>query len=218
MNIKLVIFDLDGTLLDTLGSLSAACNAALKAKDLPLHSNSDYCNMIGNGITKLVELSLPSHMRTESNIEEQKQLFLHLYTQNISLNTTIYNGIEHLLYELENMGIMLAVASNKFHSGTTQLVSDFFGNRKFVAVYGNRDGVAFKPDPAIVEDIIAIAKVNKDEVVYIGDSEVDIQTARNAGIKNIGVSWGLRGTEELISAKADIIVDNVSQILEYIRK
>lgn len=217
MKIKLVIFDLDGTLLNTIGGLSEACNVALESKGFPIHNDADYCHMIGNGITKLIERAIPENMRTESNINNVRVEFLRFYTNNITLNTTPYDGVMELLCELEKMGIMLAVASNKFHSGTVELVRHFFGDREFIAVCGNRDDVPLKPSPKIVEDIITKSGVLKSEVLYVGDSEVDIQTARNAGVISIGVSWGLRGEEEFIAAKADIIIDRASQVLDYVK-
>lgn len=216
MKIKLVVFDLDGTLLDTIGSLSAACNALLESKGFPIHDDSEYCYMIGNGIAKLVERAMPQEVRTESNINAMKREFLQFYTKNITLNTTPYDGVIELLAELQNLGVMLAVASNKFHSGTVELVDHFFGDREFVAICGNKEGVPLKPNPTILEDIISKAGVDRGEVLYVGDSGVDIHTARNAGVKNIGVSWGLRAREELIEAKADAIIDYPSQVLDYL--
>ena len=218
MRTKLVIFDLDGTLINSIGGLSAACNAALESNGFPLHSDAEYCLMVGNGIAKLVERAMPEALRTESSINALKMEFLRIYTNNIALNTVPYDGVVELLFELESMGVMLAVASNKFHSGTVELVDTFFSEREFIAVCGNREGVPLKPDPQIVDDIISKAGVLKSEVLYVGDSEVDIQTARNAGVTSVGVSWGLRGEQELIAAKADVIIDKALQLLDYFKE
>ena len=217
MGIKLVIFDLDGTLINSIGGLSAACNAALDFNELPTHTDADYCMMIGDGIAKLVERAMPENMRTESNIEKIKKEFLQLYTKNITLKTTPYHGVIQLLYDLEAQGVMIAVASNKFHSGTVELVQKFFGDNHFIAVSGNVEGTPLKPNPQIVYDIISRSGVLKSEVLYVGDSEVDIQTAHNAGVTSIGVSWGLRGRGELVAAKADVIVDYAHQIFDYVK-
>lgn len=216
MSTKLVIFDLDGTLLDTIETLSMACNNALALNGFPMHPIPDYCQMIGNGIAKLVERAMPQESRSESNINGVKGDFVRLYTQNISLGTKPYDGVDKLLCDLESMGIILAVASNKFQSGTEELVSYFFGERNFLAVCGNMPAVPLKPDPTIVEKIIEKAGVSKADVIYIGDSGVDMQTARNAGIKSIGVSWGLRDVEELKRAGADIIIHHPSEVLDYV--
>ena len=218
MGIKLVIFDLDGTLINSIGGLSAACNAALETNGFPTHSDADYCQMVGNGIGKLVERAMPEHMRTEENIHNIKNEFLQFYTNNISLNTSPYSGVTQLLSDLERLGVILAVASNKFHSGTVELVKTFFGDNHFIAVSGNIEGTPLKPHPQIVEDIITKSGVLKSEVLYVGDSDVDIETARNAGVTSVGVSWGLRGREELIAAKADVIIDYAHQLLDYVKE
>ncbi len=211
--IKLVIFDLDGTLLNTIGDLAESCNVVLARKGLPQHNYADYCSFVGNGIMRLVERAIPEPMRQDDLIEEIRRDFVEHYTANIATHTTPYDGIMELLAELYRKGVILAVASNKFQAGTEKLVAKFFPNIKFVSVLGQRVSIPLKPDPTIVEETLAVANVSKSETLYVGDSGIDIQTAQNAGVRSVGVSWGFRTIEELSECGADHIIDHPRAIL-----
>lgn len=215
-NTELVIFDLDGTLLDTIGDLAVACNACLALRGLPQHTYEDYCHFVGNGIMRLVERALPEPLRTPENVALVRADFVKYYTAHIDCHTRPYDGIPELLRELARRGVRLAVASNKFQAGTEKLIREYFPRIEFVAVRGNRDGVPLKPDTAMIDPIIAAAGVARDRCVMVGDSAVDMQTAHNAGIGSIGVSWGFRDRAELEENRADYIVDTPDELLKVI--
>ncbi len=183
---KIVIFDLDGTLLDTVEDLAVACNAVLAKRELPQHELTDYRDFVGNGIMRLVERALPENLRTPEYVAEVRADFVKYYTANINKHTKVYNGIIPLMAELKSREIALAVASNKFQDGTLKLVKSFFPNQQFVAVLGQRPDVPLKPHPQIIRDIIYITSYTPDKVLYVGDSGIDIQTAKAAGVESVG--------------------------------
>lgn len=210
----LVIFDLDGTLLDTIGDLAVACNSVLAVRGLPQHSYEAYCSFVGNGIMRLVERALPEPLRTPENVALVRADFVRFYTEHIDTYTKPYAGISELLAELVRQGVRLAVASNKFQAGTEKLVRLFFPEIPFAAVLGQRPGVPLKPDPAVVEEILAATGAARERTLYVGDSGIDMQTAAAAGVRSVGVSWGFRAREELVEAGAGRIVDRAGEILE----
>ena len=212
MKHRLVIFDLDGTLLNTIGDLAAACEDMLIRRALPQHTLAEYTSFVGNGIRNLVKRSLPEELRTDEYVEQAKADFVDYYTHNIHNHTLPYEGIAELLSELQRAGVRIAVASNKFHEGTLQLISHFFSDINFVAVYGNREGFPLKPDAQLIEEIMQLGGATNSECVMVGDSAVDIQTAHNAGIASIAVSWGFRSMEELEQANPDHIATSVEQL------
>ncbi len=213
---KLVIFDLDGTLLDTIGDLAAACDYMLKRLNLPAHTKDEYRMFVGNGITRLVERSLPESLRDPGYVANAREIFREYYQAHIDLETLPYPGIPELLDELANRGVKVAVASNKYDAGTKKLISSFFSSVHFSAVFGQREGIPPKPDPQVVWDILEIAGTAASEVLYVGDSGVDVTTARNAGIESIGVTWGFRSREELEESGASHIVDAPDRIPDYL--
>ena len=213
MNTELVIFDLDGTLLDTIGDLAVACNAMLALRGLPQHSYEEYCHFVGNGILRLVERALPEVLRTPENVAAARADFVKYYIDHIDCHTKPYAGIPELLAELKRRGVRMAVASNKFQEGTSKLIARFFPGVEFVAVFGQRPDVPLKPDPAVVDEILARARTPKERVLYVGDSGVDMQTARAAGVRSAGVTWGFRDREELQAAGACHLVDRPDQLI-----
>jgi len=204
----LVIFDLDGTLLDTIGDLAAACNAALALRGLPQHDRAGYCSLVGNGVRKLVERALPEALRTPRTVESALQDFLAYYSAHIDIHTEPYAGIPELLDVLRGRGIRLAVASNKCHEGVVRLIGRFFPDTPFEAVFGQRPGVPLKPDPAVVREIVAGCGVRPDRTLFVGDSGVDMQTATAAGVRPVGVAWGFRSREELVESGAWRLIDS----------
>ncbi len=199
---KLVIFDLDGTLLDTIGDLAAATNYALSQYDFPQHEEQAYRFFVGNGINKLIERALPEDKRTADIISMVKHEFMKYYQVHGEEATRPYPGTVELLHRLAAEGKQLAVASNKFHEGTVALVKHYFPDIDFVSVLGQREGIPVKPSPVIVDEIRAAARVTREETLYIGDSGVDAATALNAGVDFIGVLWGFRPQSELEAAGA----------------
>src|ERR1035437_3937319 len=184
----LIIFDLDGTLLDTVADLAASTNYALKLCGFPTHEPNTFKFFIGNGINKLFERVLPEGEKSEINILMIRQHFLEYYGNHNSELTIPYQGIIKLLQDLQKAGKKLAVASNKYQKGTEELIRHFFPTIEFVAVFGQRENIPTKPDPTIVFDILEIAKVEKREVLYVGDSGVDMLTAQNCEIDAVGVT------------------------------
>ena len=213
---SLLIFDLDGTLLDTVADLAASTNFALSKCGFPTHDTGAYKFFVGNGINKLFERALPEGEKTQDNILQIRHYFLEYYgTHNADL-TTPYPGMVDLLHRLQDAGIKLAVASNKYQKGTEKLIKHFFSDIHFVAVFGQRENVPAKPDPTIVSDILDIANVEKQNVLYVGDSGVDMQTAQNCGVDALAVTWGFRPRAEMQAFSPKYIVDQPSEILSIV--
>ena len=193
MPFKLVIFDLDGTLLDTLEDLGEAVNHALRRRGLPLHGKGEYRLMVGHGIRNLVTSALPERYQdNDAFIDECLADFKQYYSSHIDVHTRPYAGMKELLGELHARGVALAVASNKFQAGTEALIAEFFPGIPFVSILGNREGYPLKPDPEIVREVLVKARYRPEEAVMVGDSATDMATARNGGIRGIAVSWGFR--------------------------
>lgn len=210
---KLVIFDLDGTLLNTIGDLADAVDYVMRSRNLPEHTNAEYRQMVGGGIKRLVERALPAELAAnERYVKECVTQFRRYYVDNIDRYTIPYEGMPELLRKLQSMGIKLAVASNKFQHGTDRLVAKFFGDIDFVAVEGNREGAPLKPDPEIINNILRLTDINREECVMVGDSGIDIRTAKAANIDSIGVSWGFRFAEELYEAGATIVATTMEEL------
>lgn len=150
MDTGLVIFDLDGTLLNTIGDLAVACNAVLAMRGLPQHTYDEYCHFVGNGIMRLVERALPEELRTPYTVAAVRADFVKYYTEHIDVYTKPYEKIPELVAEIVRRGVRIAVASNKFQTGTEKLIRLFFPGVEFAAVFGQREGVPLKPDPAVV--------------------------------------------------------------------
>lgn len=213
-NIRLAIFDLDGTLLDTVADLANATNHALVKCGYPTHPTEAYYQFVGNGINKLFARALPQEARTEENVLRIRAHFVPYYNEHNADDSHPYQGIVELLRKLQEQGILIAVASNKYQQATTKLVHHFFPDIQFAAVYGQREGVAIKPDPTIVNDILQDTGVTREQTIYIGDSGVDMDTARNAGVESIGVGWGFRSEEELREHGASHIVQCAEDIFQ----
>jgi phosphoglycolate phosphatase len=210
---RLFIFDLDGTLLNTIGDLAVGCDHMLSLRGLPTHTYEEYCSFVGNGIMRLVERALPEELRTADYIKSARRDFVDFYIEHIDAHTVPYEGMVELINLLQQRGAKLAVASNKFQAGTEKLIKKFFPSIEWVEICGNREGVPLKPDTALVDMILEKAGIEREGCVMIGDSGVDIQTARNAGIRSVGVSWGFRSRSELEENGADYIADTADELL-----
>lgn len=211
---KLVIFDLDGTLLNTIADLGEACNYALRQLGYSEHALSTYNYMVGNGVRKLVERAEPD--ADAETVERLLAIFREYYDQHSTDNTRPYPGIPELLRTLTDKGVAVAVASNKYQSAVEHIISYFFPDIPFVALAGQVDMRPVKPDPSIVFAILNEHPTPKAEVLYVGDSGVDMETARRACVESVGVSWGFRPVSELRKTYADHIVMNPSEILEIV--
>lgn len=206
---RFVIFDLDGTLIDTIGDLGAAVERALEEGGFPGHSIGEYRSMVGHGIRNLVTRALPEGA-SEDTIDASLKVFKEYYTSHIDVYSRPYPGIHGLLRSLADDGVSIAVASNKFQEGTETLMRRFFPDIPFAAILGNAPGLPLKPDPEVVYKAIG----NAVKAVMVGDSATDIKTARNAGIPAIGVSWGFRPRADL--EIADAVADDVNELRELI--
>lgn len=209
---KLVIFDLDGTLLNTIADLAQSTNHALAELGYPVHDEDSYRQRVGNGINKLFERALPEGEKTEENVLRMRQAFIPYYNIHNADRSLPYPGIPALLQHLQQKGIRLAVASNKYQAATSKLITHYFPDINFAAVLGQRDGIPVKPDPAIVHDILRVCPVPLADVLYVGDSAVDMQTAINARVTSCGVTWGFRPRVELEALCPDHIVDRAEDI------
>lgn len=217
MKNRLAIFDLDGTLLDTIGDLAEACNHMLGLRGLGSHTREEYRAMVGNGILRLVERALPEELRNAEYVAEARRDFLAFYIDHIDCYSRPYDGIRKVLQTLQDEGWTLAVASNKFDAGTKKLIGSFFPEIHFKAIYGNREGFPLKPDAALVELIMEECGATADTTFMVGDSGVDIQTAKAAGVRSVGCSWGFRSRAELEECGADTIVDRPLDLLQILR-
>jgi phosphoglycolate phosphatase len=215
MRYDLVIFDLDDTLLNTIGDLAASVDYVMRSRNLPEHRDAEYRQMVGGGIKRLVERALPASLAAnEAYVEECVAQFRRYYVENIDRHTHPYDGMPALLHRLQRCGVKVAVASNKFQHGTERLVAKFFSDVEFVAIEGNREGAPLKPDPQIVRNIMAIADVSAERTIMVGDSGIDIRTAAAAGIASVGVAWGFRFAEELYDAGATKVASTISELEE----
>lgn len=216
MKKKLVIFDLDGTLLDTIDDLATGANHALEVLGYPTHERATIRSFVGNGINKLLERSLPEGEKTEEHVMRMRSVFIPYYDAHNAELTVPYEGIPELLERLQEGGLMLAVASNKYQAATEKLVAHYFPNINFIKVLGQRDEVSIKPDPAIVKEIIEAAGVSNDAVLYVGDSGVDMLTALNAQVDAVGVTWGFRPKLELSTFPSLGLIDRAEELMEFV--
>jgi haloacid dehalogenase superfamily, subfamily IA, variant 1 with third motif having Dx(3-4)D or Dx(3-4)E len=213
---QLVIFDLDGTLLNTIADLATSTNYALSQNGFPTHEIAAYNFFVGNGINKLFERALPEGEKTAENIQLIRETFLPHYDQHYTDKSTPYPGIPELLSSLQEKGVTLAVASNKYQSATKELIAHFFPHITFAIVLGQREGIPPKPDPSIVNEILAFTGIAKEDTLYIGDSGVDMQTTLNSEVDGVGVTWGFRPKEELQKYNPTYIVDEAQDIVSLI--
>ncbi len=207
-----VIFDLDGTLLNTLGDLRAATNHALEVRGLPPHSMEEIRQFIGNGIRLLICRAMPEGT-PEAEIDAALDDFKAYYAAHIHDRTVPYDGIPQLLTALRKHGIKVAVLSNKIDSASQQLIEYFFPGKTDV-VFGEHVGVPRKPDPTSCRMVMQQLGVQPEQVLYVGDSGTDMQTAKNAGLYAVGVTWGFRSKEVLLKYGADVLVHRPEQILQ----
>ena len=209
---KTYIFDLDGTLLNTLGDLAASTNYALRQYGMPEHTIDDVRRFVGNGVGKLIEMAIPEGL-ANPQYEDVLATFRKHYMLH-SLDTTApYPGIESLLHSLRSHGCNVAVVSNKFYNATVELCRHFFADTVEVAI-GERENIRRKPAPDTVFEAMRQLGVSGEDTVYVGDSDVDVATARNSGIPCISVLWGFRDRDFLIEHGATTFVNTPEDIIK----
>ncbi len=213
---KACIFDLDGTLTDTLESLAYSVKATLREMGLPEITTEQCRRFVGDGAKALMERSLLAAGEKDlSRLEESLAVYRRIFDENCTYHVTPYQGIPELLQSLKEKGVLLAVLSNKPHEQAVKVVKEIFGERWFDYVSGQQEGIEKKPDPAGVIHIMETLKLTKEECLYVGDSEVDVRTGNNAGVRTIIVSWGFRTREELKEAGARTVIDSPLELLSY---
>lgn len=212
---QLAIFDLDGTLLDTIQDLSNACNYALESFGYEAHDVAAYKYFVGSGIYKLVERALPEGDKDEANVLKVKAVFDDYYGKHSEDYTKPYEGIKEVLQILNANNIKCVVLTNKAQAYATELIErQFKGEINFVV--GQREGVPTKPNPIGIYELLQMYDVPKEKCIYMGDSDIDMQTAKNAGVTSIGVLWGFRTKQELLEAGAQHLAETPEQLLEMI--
>ena len=214
---KACIFDLDGTLTNTLESMTYSVDLTLKEMGLS-QITKDQCRMfVGNGARVLIEESLKvSGDPKASRIEEGMKIYGRIFDQNCTYHVTPYEGIPEMLKALKDRGIHLAVLSNKPDRQTVKVVKEIFGDNIFDYAQGQKDGIRRKPAPDGVWYLMEQMQVSKEECLYIGDSEVDAATGKNAGLKTIGVLWGFRDRKTLETAGADHLIERPEELLQFV--
>ncbi|WP_243018828.1 MULTISPECIES: HAD family hydrolase [Dorea] len=214
---KACIFDLDGTLTNTLESMTYSVNLTLEEMGLS-KITKDQCRLfVGNGARVLIEKSLKAAGDTDaSRIEEGMEIYGRIFDRNCTYHVTPYEGIPEMLKALKDKGIHLAVLSNKPDRQTVKVVKAIFGEELFDYAQGQKEGIRRKPEPDGVWYLMEQMHVSKEECLYIGDSEVDAATGRNAGLKTIGVLWGFRDRKTLETAGADDLIDRPDELLQFV--
>ena len=209
-----IIFDLDGTLLNTLDDLADSVNYALGMYGFPCREIAEVRSFVGNGVARLMELSIPDGLK---NLQYEKCLadFCSYYSENMQNKTGAYEEIMELLKELSKVGYKIAIVSNKFDKAVKELNQVYFGEYIKVAI-GESENIRRKPAPDTVFKALEELGSTADKAVYVGDSEVDVQTAKNSGIMCVGVTWGFRGREVLEREGADYIIDRPGELLKII--
>ena len=216
---KACIFDLDGTLTDTLESLSYSVNATLKELGLGQITDTQCKAFVGNGARRLIEQSLQAAGDPKAKrIEEAMEVYGRIFKKYCTYHVAPYEGIVDMLQELKKEGVQLAVLSNKPHLQTKDVVATFFDEDTFARVYGQQEGVPRKPDPAAVHMILEELEVSREECLYIGDSDVDMQTGCAAGVPAVGVTWGFRTKDDLIEHGATYVVDKPEEIISIVKE
>jgi len=213
---QLVIFDLDGTLIDSIGDLADAMNAVLESLGYPAHPRDNYRFLVGDGIEILVRRALPAEVVKTTNISEVVQKMRREYSTRWTATTRPFPDISELLVELHTRQILTTVLSNKPDSPTREIVGELFPDEPFDVVRGAREGVPLKPDPTSTLEILSETEVAPEQTIFVGDTPVDIATGANAGARSVGVTWGFRDAQELLEAGADHIIHHPLELLAFL--
>ena len=213
---NLIVFDLDGTLLNSLEDLADSANHVLTQHSFPTHPVDAYRYFVGDGVRKLIERILPPEERNETTIELCRQEFVAYYKVHMEDKTSVYEGITDLLTELKKRGLKIAVATNKVHIAVKPLMEKYFPNIRFDSMIGQREGIPVKPAPQIMYDILKETGCAPSEALHVGDTATDMHLAHNAEVTPVGVLWGYRPLEELQEAGARYIIEHPLELLEIV--
>ena len=215
MSFKAVIFDLDGTLLNTLNDIVYSLNEVLKCHGFSTHSFDEYRYFVGNGAKTLIDRAVP---KDTSDLEKEEILdeYIKYYGEHQYDDTCVYEGMRELLLDLNELNVSISVLSNKPHNSTTQVIDHYYKGIKFDCVYGQRAGIPIKPDKTSALLISKSINISPSEIVFVGDSNVDIETAINSQMFPVGALWGFRTKDELLRYGAKKIVGHPKEILDII--
>lgn len=214
---RAVIFDLDGTLLDTIGDIADSLNIALSANGFKTHEADSVKTFVGSGVNIMLSRALANEKISPERLAAVKARYMAEYAVRQAVKTHAYPGVAEAIDELRRLGIKTAVLSNKPHKDTASTVAHYFTLARFDIVQGQLDGVPIKPDPTVLLRMVRELGARKEECLFVGDSDVDMQTARNAGMKKIGVLWGFRDHAALAENHADHIIADPARIVEIAR-
>lgn len=218
MGYKAVIFDLDGTLVNTIHDIANSMNRVLKKMKLPEHKIEDYNYFVGAGLKELCRRVLPAEMRTKSLVLKFRDYFNQDYNENWYQETMPYPGITDLLEYLNSQEKIIAILSNKPDQFCKLFVEHYFPSIDFAMVRGNVENIPPKPNPTNGEYMIKSLNLQAEDVLFVGDSDIDMETAKNCGFKGIGAEWGFRGKEELVNAGAQLTFENPIDLLKYLKE
>ncbi len=216
--IKAVIFDLDGTLLDSLKDIANTCNIILEKRGYKTLSLDDYRRFVGKGVDHLIKRIMEASQVEKYLFDDFMADYYEVYKKESIKETEIYPGIEDLLKELIDMGISINVLSNKPHKQVVDLMPIYFDESIFDIIYGKHNDLPAKPDPTLLRKMVKELKLKKNEILYVGDTKTDMETALNAGVASVGVLWGFRDEPELVQAKASYIVSSPNEIVKIIKE
>ena len=216
---KLVLFDLDGTLINSIDDLADSTNYALQQCGLPLHTVDEYKYFVGDSVDPLIRRALPEEEKENQELFDRvKKIYLSYYAAHSKDKTRPYPGISDLLSRCNKAGVLVAVVSNKPDDITADVVRYYFPQIHFAATMGPKEGIPKKPDPAGVREVLRITGIALEDALYVGDTWVDMQTAQNSGVQSCGVLWGFRTRQELVENHADFIAANAAELAEIIFK
>lgn len=211
MRPQAILFDLDGTLADTLAGIAWSMNQLLEKLGLPTHPTQRYRKFVGNGIDKLVERALPDDWA--DRVDEITAMYRPILEAEGTSRATVFDGVPEMLQRFAACGLRLAVLSNKPHKATCDVVAHLFADHDFAVVRGHVDGTPVKPDPTSARQVLNELGIAPSEGWYVGDSDVDMQLAHNADLRAVGVTWGMRDRAELQANRADAIIDQPAELL-----
>ena len=217
MTYKAVLFDLDGTLINTLEDIGNAVNRVLMNRGFPIHTPDAYRYFVGNGAAKLIKRALPAEAQDDEILTACLHDFKEDYAQNWNVKTRLYEGIPEMLDTVASHNMQMAILSNKPHEFTEQCVSEFLSHWNFQVIMGQQDPFPLKPDPGGALEIARLLEVLPEETLYLGDTSIDMNTAKAAGMFPVGVLWGFRPAEELEQSGARVLIEKPLQIMNILR-